>query len=401
MKILICGNINSGKSHAVEKLHGLLPTYEIAKIDDYRKEHGDGTIDGEILARKKFIDRILHQNNIIFEFTGLGSIGIELQEKLEPKSFITLYINTPLNICIKRLTKKDFSLIPYPKFNENIESTIKRIDNELEGRALNKLWESKALQILELENQTDFSSIPLLHFEYTIGVVKELKLIDEINDIISFGSLARKELTKLSDIDLFVTTELSVTDVYNKLLETLTPNFADTTKNKITLYFDNILIEIVVVKKIEDIISFYNNLTVSDVQNTIIKGDYNTRSFLKIYIKKLIIDKEYEKSETIKRLMYFILSMDNIVKKEDDYKFFFHNNIIIHEIVKLLHFAKDKYVYSYLPRKALNYCKEIDIKTLTYDFEKDKKEHIKLLKQATKVALELVGCQEKKYFNLL
>ena len=39
MKIFVLGNINAGKSYAIERLCKLLPDYTVLQIDEYRKKY--------------------------------------------------------------------------------------------------------------------------------------------------------------------------------------------------------------------------------------------------------------------------------------------------------------------------------------------------------------------------
>lgn len=45
MRLFVLGNINSGKSFLVEKLKKVFPNYHVLKIDDYRIQNCDGTIE--------------------------------------------------------------------------------------------------------------------------------------------------------------------------------------------------------------------------------------------------------------------------------------------------------------------------------------------------------------------
>jgi len=120
-------------------------------------------------------------------------------------------------------------------------------------------------------------------------------------------------------------------------------------------------------------------------------NDYNT------------VNIEYLKREAQKRLMYFVMSLENIAQKGDDYKFFFHNNIIIHEIARLLYFQTGNRERDYLPLNALRYFEDADINIseLIYDFKKDKKQHIAIIKQYVSMLLKKTGFREAIYFEVL
>lgn len=401
MKVLVCGNINSGKSYCIDLLTKIYPDFSIIQIDEWRKKYSDGTLEGEQKARQEFINAVINIENTFVELSGVGPLGKALSKEIESKSFIVLYIKESAEICLKRLPSKEFSNTPYPKFSETIEDTIKRIDKELLNGELQTLWKDKALSILEITNDYQISDIPLMHYKYLVDIIKKIKSNNRIRKIVLYGSFARCNLTPLSDIDMFITTDYSVRDIEKIFYDMSDCTFVDTTENKLTLMFNDILIEVVIVKEIQDNIKYYINSYIKDVSATIIKGGTDTYNMLSNAVSQFSPDMQELKSETIKRLIYFVISLERIAKKGDDYKFFFHNNIIIHEITRLLYFLNDKIEYNYLPNNALDYYAGINIKDLIYDFTKDKHTHIFTIKSFVKEILKKVYCNESKYFKIL
>ncbi|MEG1613828.1 MAG: nucleotidyltransferase domain-containing protein [Clostridia bacterium] len=299
-----------------------------------------------------------------------------------------------------RCINKDFSQIPYPASKEEILQTIIRIDNEIKNNFIEKLWHENSLNILTINAFNDIKALPLSHYHFLHKIIDTLLKISGISEIVSFGSLARNQLTPLSDIDLCVITDLNVYEI-KKMLETIKEiTFIDTTLNKVTIRFNEILIEIVVCKKLEEIGKFYTNSMINDIKHSIIKGTENTFLTLQKMNKEFNFDKIRMKSETIKRLMFTFLSLNNIMKNGDDYRFYFNCNIIIHEVVKLYAFSKNKFAYSYLPKMATEDI-DFEISSLVYDFKIDKKIYIcRLAKSLIKVLTD-VDCYEKKYIEIL
>ena len=401
MRILVCGNINSGKSYLIDKLKTMLPKYDIAQIDAYRNQYGDGTIEKELLARTKFVEAVTRNDNIIVELSGMGPLARQLQEAIPPKTFIILYVDTDAEICVRRLKDKDFSRIPYPVYQEEMSDTIRRIGKELINGELHQLWLSKALQIIRIISIDELTNLPFSHYEKLCDILKLLIPNTDVKEIVAFGSLGRNELSKLSDIDLSITTTMTVDEVAKLYKYVADITFIDTVENKVTIRFGDILIELVIVQNQKDNMWYYVNSMVKCSEATVIKGDADLVQALQTAIDDFSFNEEKMIEQTIKRLIFFVLSLDNIAKKGDDYKFFFHNNIIIHEIIRLQLFSKGVFQYNYLPKMALDKLEGIDIKNLLYDFNIDKQKHIKNIKAITAETLKKVGCNEKKYYDIL
>ena len=159
MKIFVCGNINSGKSHWISMLSNLYPDFRIIQIDEWRKRYSDGTMEGELVAWRKFIDDILSTENAFVEFCSTGQPAESLAKKIVAKSFVVLYVKECVEICLDRLASKPFSFIPYPTSDEKIEDLIIRIDKRLKANKLYALWEDKALSILEIDKKSVVADI--------------------------------------------------------------------------------------------------------------------------------------------------------------------------------------------------------------------------------------------------
>ncbi|NCA92231.1 hypothetical protein EOM82_03140 [bacterium] len=401
MRILVCGNISSGKSYLIDKFKTMLPMYDIAQIDAYRNQYGDGTIEKELIARTKFVEAVTRNDNIIVELSGMGPLARQLQEAIPPKTFIVLYVDTDAEICVRRSKDKDFSRIPYPVYEEEMTDTIRRISKELLNGELHQLWLSKALQIIKIDSSNELTDLPFSHYEKLCDILKLLISNTDVKEIVAFGSLGRNELSKFSDIDLSITTTMTVVEVAKLYKYASDITFIDTVENKATIRFGDILIELVIVQNQKDNIWYYVNSMIKCSEATVIKGDANLVQSLQTAIDDFSFNEENMIEQTIKRLIFFVLSLDNIAKKGDDYKFFFHNNIIIHEIVRLQLFSKGIFEYNYLPKMTTYKLEGIDIKNLLYDFNIDKQKHIKNIRAITIETLKKAGCTEKKYYEIL
>lgn len=141
MKILVLGNIASGKSTMIGQMKHILQGYEVIAIDDFRIRYGDGSMEAEIISKQMFIDSITEHKNQIIEAMGTGDTGIKIFEKLSrfKEHVITVILRTPLEICIERLKKRE-SRIPYPAPPERAYVLAKKTDEQIASGALLAFW---------------------------------------------------------------------------------------------------------------------------------------------------------------------------------------------------------------------------------------------------------------------
>ena len=113
MKILISGNIASGKGTLIRGLIEELPDYDHIAIDDYRQRYGDETEDGEFRAREQFIFDIRWSQNCFIECTGVGKLYSLVKPELEAN--FLLYTNQ--KVCIKRFSERNTkAILPFNWF---------------------------------------------------------------------------------------------------------------------------------------------------------------------------------------------------------------------------------------------------------------------------------------------
>jgi len=70
-----------------------------------------------------------------------------------------------------------------------------------------------------------------------------------------------------------------------------------------------------------------------------------------------------------------------LILKDDDYKYYFHNNIVVHEYIRLKAFLKDEFAYNYLPHNDKQYLTEEEWKSILYSFGDDKESHYKTVRR--------------------
>jgi len=125
VKILIAGNIASGKSTIARDLLSKLPNWSYHAIDDYRAKYGDHTEAGEDAARGTFIRDIVLANNCIIECSGVG----KLYSLIKPQLTHMVLVKTSAAKCIERYKARDTSVIVPNEWGVwNVEESIKYIE---------------------------------------------------------------------------------------------------------------------------------------------------------------------------------------------------------------------------------------------------------------------------------
>lgn len=380
MKIFVVGNINAGKSFLVDKLTSIFQDYTVLKIDEYRKMYADGSFVREQETRKIFTQDILKYEDAIIEFSGGQTISSLFIDQLEPNSFIVIEVIADIKTCIERIMDKDFSEIPYPESSEVMTDTIKRLHIEFENGAIKKNFKDKYLKLFQVESGVDLSMLTLKHYEHTLRFRKIFK--GQCEALIAYGSLGRDELSIMSDIDLFMKTNLSVKAVIEALKKDYKNVEIIVQKDKIAVYDDKCLIELKVGTNLDKIQLYYVKSEIITVDKTVLIGDKQTSDTLQGFIDNRIDSLEEEMLYTLSRLKYYVKSLRRIMDKGDMYKYYFHTNIIIHEFIKINYFLQGKTEYSYLPKQGMEYIGEDIFKELIYTPGKDQLMHIKLVESA-------------------
>lgn len=377
--ILVVGNINSGKSRTIEWIRKRLPEYQVLKIDEYRQLYGDGTTEKELAARERFVQDVIHCKNAIVELSGMGPLGKRLNEIMPPKQCILLHITASLDECLERLVKKDFGLIPYPVSEESLENTIRRLSTEFATGQLESLWSKKAVRIHTLINGPDLEQtiyeFPFRQYEKMIDVVAVMAAMPDVREIILYGSASRNEMRIDSDVDLMVSTNVTLAEMEHRLSFVDGVTYVDTPDGKVTLYFDDLLVEVVVVGLIRNHAKYYCNSYPGDIEMTILKGESGTLIALSELVEAFRPSRETMIDETIKRLLYFVISLKEQMNRNDTYKFFFHNNIIIHEVLRLERLFKNDLRFNYLPKNLFS-TTSIPISNLVFSFDCSMEKHI-------------------------
>ena len=377
MKIFVLGNINAGKSYAIERLRRLLPNYSVLQIDEYRKKYCDGSIEKEELLWSSFAKDVLNHENAIVEFSGGGKIAENIISGLTPKTCIVLKILEDVAICLDRIKTKDFSATPYPKYPgaESLEETIIRIDRNMQDGIIEHTWSAYAIKIFDIKDVSELEKIPFVHYEKTIKLINLYKDTDV--KMFMFGSMGRGELSFNSDIDLFLLSDKDASYHANIIRDYF--DKVSVMGNEVVIRENDILIELDVIRDIKEAECFYSTGNIKNVNATIIFGDTVLEKQLNDFKNK-----ERNICEELKfiteRLNYYVLSLPPLMRKGDEYKYFFHNNIIVHEYVKLKAILAGVIDYNYLPRMAKQYLTDDEWNKIIYSFGDDMIKHYEKVK---------------------
>lgn len=377
MKIFVLGNINAGKSYAIERLRRLLPNYSVLQIDEYRKKYCDGSIEKEELLWSSFAKDVLNHENAIVEFSGGGKIAENIISGLTPKTCIVFKILEDVAICLDRIKTKDFSATPYPKYPgaESLEETIIRIDRNMQDGIIEHTWSESAIKIFDIKDVSELEKIPFVHYEKTIKLINLYKDTDV--KMFMFGSMGRGELSFNSDIDLFLLSDKDASYHANIIRDYF--DKVSVMGNEVVIREDGVLIELDVIREIKEAECFYSTGNIKNVKATIIFGDTVLEKQLNDFKNK-----ERNICEELKfiteRLNYYVLSLPPLMRKGDEYKYFFHNNIIVHEYVKLKAILAGVIDYNYLPRMAKQYLTDDEWNKIIYSFGDDMIKHYEKVK---------------------
>lgn len=202
MKIILFGNVGSGKSSVIKELKKIF-SFEVIAIDNFRRKFGDGSKSSELNARENFFAAIKQNQNQFIECIGIGKVADELflllQTWTEP--IICLTLTTPKEICKQRLEKRIWD-IPFPESIEKISSLLERAEVKISNGEIAKQWGSRQNTILlERENikPTDIQSM-----------ISNLKQIIEVQN-----SFVRSQM---NDIDLML--DKTVQNYYGREYQT-------------------------------------------------------------------------------------------------------------------------------------------------------------------------------------
>lgn len=150
MKILIIGNIGSGKTTLGKKIQELTG-YKFVQIDELREKYLNNSVSGEYYSLHKFIKEIEDYENLILEFTGVGCHKYAIKRTFElgnDNILVILCKTRNLDLILKRIDDKTFSYI-HP-FDLNPKEHSQYIRQELKQDLKDNFWNCEDFKFIEV-----------------------------------------------------------------------------------------------------------------------------------------------------------------------------------------------------------------------------------------------------------
>lgn len=189
MKVLVFGNVGTGKTTLINSLCKILP-YSKVSIDDFRRRFGDGSEEAELIVREKFFEEILRNEDQFIECTGTGEVADRLFSllKASDEQIICITLITPKDVCKKRLTNRKWN-IPFPKPLEEVFSFIDRVELKISGGEIIKQWAKRPNTLLISYKNNEPSDIDLIRKRVWHVVNRFVRLKEnQINEVLQMIS---------------------------------------------------------------------------------------------------------------------------------------------------------------------------------------------------------------------
>ena len=139
MKIVVIGNIATGKSKTIKYLLNKYPSFKGLSIDNIRCEFGDGSKEAEEKCKEIFLERICRGcDNQIIELSGIGTLAENTFRRVcKDPAVLIIYLRAEPEEIAERISRRVWD-IPFPYDTNNIPKAIDHTKNEFLNGAIEK-----------------------------------------------------------------------------------------------------------------------------------------------------------------------------------------------------------------------------------------------------------------------
>lgn len=123
MKIILTGNIASGKSTIAQKLAEQLRC-PLLQIDTFRQQHGNGTPAADHKAKRAFADACGQPGNAVIELLGTGQTALMVYRAIYNYSAIIFGIYATPATCLARFKARAPHTFQIPNFGTDCTAII-------------------------------------------------------------------------------------------------------------------------------------------------------------------------------------------------------------------------------------------------------------------------------------
>ncbi|MHA1275148.1 MAG: shikimate kinase [Promethearchaeota archaeon] len=165
MKILIIGNIGSGKTTLGKKIQELTG-FRFVQIDEIREKFFKKKVSEEYYCLYEFLKAVEESENVILEFTGAGCHKYAIKKALElsnDKIIIVHCKNRDFSIINERVKNKEMNK-NFP-FHTDIENHINFIKEELDKDSFENFW------------QTSNSTVLYVYMDNSLDIAENMNII--------------------------------------------------------------------------------------------------------------------------------------------------------------------------------------------------------------------------------